>query len=92
MSLENAKKFVQMVQDDEELQKRLAGMKHGEGFAVAEEMGLDFTNEEMDEVLKGKKVSLDEMEQVSGGVMVEAYEVLATGVAKITQLIYNLFN
>ncbi len=39
-----------------------------------------------------RELSMEELEQVNAGVMVEAYEVLATGVAKVTQLIYRLFH
>ncbi len=38
------------------------------------------------------EMNLEEMEMVNGGVMVEAYEVMATGIGKLTQWIYKLFH
>ncbi len=39
-----------------------------------------------------KELSMEDLEQVNGGVMVEAYEVMATGIGKLTKWIYNLFH
>lgn len=39
-----------------------------------------------------KELNDEELKKANGGVMVEAYEVLATGVAKLTSIIYRWFN
>ncbi len=67
MALENARKFLLLVQEDQALQDRLAGMTPEDRSNVAREMGLDYTEEELMDALKTVDVSPDELKQVSGG-------------------------
>ena len=67
MALEDARKFVKMVVEDKELCGRLANMSIEEGLSAAKDMGLDFTIEELTEARDTCELSLDEMDQVSGG-------------------------
>ncbi len=39
-----------------------------------------------------KELNMEELEQVNGGVMIEAYKVLATGVGKVVELIHRIFH
>ncbi len=68
MALENARKFLQLVQEDQALQDRLAGMAPEDRSKAARELGLDYTEAELAEALKAMEVSPDELEQAAGGV------------------------
>ncbi len=67
MALENARKFLQLVQEDQALQNRLAGMTPEDRSNKARELGLDYTEEELAEALKAVDASPNELEQASGG-------------------------
>ncbi len=67
MALENAKTFIQKVNESEELSSRLAGLNPEETLRAAKELGLEFTEEELKEALSVSELSIDDMEQASGG-------------------------
>lgn len=67
MAIENAKRFVEMVAADAALKARLETLDSEAVLAAAKEMGLDFTAEELKAAAMDETVSLDELEQVSGG-------------------------
>ncbi len=67
MALENAKKYLQMIRDDQKLRDRLSGKKPEDGIRIARGLGLDFTDEEMKEALKTCELSIDEMKEAAGG-------------------------
>ncbi len=71
MALENAKKFLHLVQEDQALQDRLAGMTPEDRSKVARELGLDYTEEELAEALKTVEVSPNDLEQASGGFLTQ---------------------
>ena len=71
MALENAKKFISLIWEDEDLKERTANKGEEEVMAVAKEMGLDFTAEELKEAASAhntQELTLGEMEPVAGGV------------------------
>ena len=71
MALENAKQFISLIWEDEALKKRTANKGEEEVMAIAKEMGLDFTAEELKEAAAAHntpELTLDEMEPVAGGV------------------------
>ena len=63
MANENAKKFVEKVASDAALAERLKK----EGLALAKEMGLEFTEEELKEVLNNRELGPEELAQGAGG-------------------------
>ena len=67
MALEDAKKFLAMAREDEELQDRIANKGKEEVMAVAKESGLDFSDEELQEAASIKELSPDEMVACAGG-------------------------
>ena len=72
MSKENARVFVQAVLNDEELRKKTANIKPEEIVPFANEMGFDFTLDELKEVKKEDiELSPDELESVAGGARYE---------------------
>ncbi|MBQ8137292.1 MAG: Nif11-like leader peptide family RiPP precursor [Clostridia bacterium] len=71
MSLENAKKFVQMVQEDEALKARVANLKPEEALAAAKELGLEFTANDLEEAIGDRVLDMDELVQAAGGIPVK---------------------
>lgn len=69
MALENARKFIEMVREDEALQDRTANRGEEEVMAIARELGLDFTPEEMKEAARIREISADELDSAAGGRM-----------------------
>ncbi len=68
MAIESAKRFVQIIQEQKDINDRLSSLNQEECLKAAREMGLDFTREELQEAVK-TVVSMEEMEQVSGGLL-----------------------
>ena len=76
MALENAKIFLEQVLKDEALRARIAEKEPTEVAAIAGELGLDVTAEELEQAVKAmrreageqKELSLDEMDKAAGGV------------------------
>ncbi len=66
MAIENAKRFVQIIQEQKDINERLSNLNREECLKAAREMGLDFTEEELQEAVK-TVVSMEELEQASGG-------------------------
>ena len=77
MALENTKKFITMMWEDEALQDRTANRNEEEVMAVAKELGLAFTADELKEAAGTHELSPGEMEPVSGG---SACNAIAPGV------------
>lgn len=67
MSLENANKFMNLLKEDETLQKRLADLTPEEKMDAAKELGQDFTIDELKEAA-GHNLPMEEMGKVAGGV------------------------
>ncbi len=67
MALENAKKLLTLMWEDKALRDRLANRNEEEVMAVAKEMGLEFTAEELKEAAKTHELTLGEMETAAGG-------------------------
>lgn len=67
MALENAKRFLSMVQEDEALLDRMANLGRDEVQAAAKEMGLEFTAEELKEAADTFELTPEEMASVAGG-------------------------
>ena len=67
MAIENAKQFVEKVQADAALSERVKGMKPEEGLALAKELGLEFTEEELKDALNNRELSPEEMDEGVGG-------------------------
>ena len=67
MAIENAKQFVEKVKADVALNERLKGKKPEECLALAKEMGLEFTEEELKAALSVEELSLEDMDKVAGG-------------------------
>ena len=67
MSLENAKKFIKQAMEDETLRERTANKGEEEILAIAKEMGLDYTAEELKEAAGVRELDLSDMEPVAGG-------------------------
>ena len=59
--------FVEMVLNDEELQKRTEAMESEEVLALAKEQGLEFTLDELKDVDNNRELSTDELDEVVGG-------------------------
>ncbi len=72
MAMENARKFLAMVLEDESLQNRTAHLVEEEVLAVAKEMGLNFTAEEMKNAAAFHEMSPDEMSSAAGGGVTQA--------------------
>ena len=53
--------------EDETLRERTANKSEEEVLAVAKEMGLDYTTEELKEAVNARELDLSEMEPVAGG-------------------------
>ena len=71
MALENAKKFVEMIENDKALKERIAKMQPEESLAAAKELGLFFTLEELKEAGKAaasRNLEADELGEVAGGI------------------------
>ena len=77
MALENAKKFLEQVLKDEALRACMAEMDPAGAAAVAGELGLDVTAEELEQAVKAmrraggeatKELSPDEMGKAAGGI------------------------
>ena len=68
MAIENAKRFVEMVAADAALNARLETLDSEAVLAAAKEMGLDFTAEELKAAAMDETVSLDELDEVAGGI------------------------
>ncbi len=68
MAIENAKRFVEMVAADAALKARLETLDSEAVLAAAKEMGLDFTAEELKAAAMDETVSLDELDEVAGGI------------------------
>ena len=68
MSLENAKKFITQVIEVETLRKRTANKSQEETMAIAKELGLDFTLEELKEAIDDEElISPDDLDSAAGG-------------------------
>ena len=76
MALENAKKFLEQVLKDGALRARMAEKDPAEAAAIAKELGLDVTAEELEQAVKAmrraggeatKELSPDEMDKAAGG-------------------------
>ena len=76
MALENARKFLEQVMKDKALRARTAEKEPAEVVAIARELGLEATAEELEQAVKAmrqeaeepKKLTLDEMDKAAGGV------------------------
>jgi len=68
MAIENAKKFVEKVQADAALAERVKGMTPQEGLALAKEMGLEFTEDELKDALNNRELDPEELDEAAGGV------------------------
>ena len=87
MSLESAKQFINLLKEDEALQKRMADLPAEEGLALPrllpepaypKGLGLDFTLEELKEAAAGKnELPVDEMEKIAGGGVPQLYDDLS---------------
>ena len=67
MSVENTKKFLAQLKEDEALQERTANKGKDEVLAVAKEMGLAFTLDELKEAIDDDEINPDELESAAGG-------------------------
>ena len=67
MSMENAKEFLKKITKDEALKERLTGKEPEEVLAVAKELGMECTREELEEIAKSMELDLNEMDQVAAG-------------------------
>ena len=76
MALENAKKFLEQVMNDETLRARVMEREPDEVASMAKELGFDLTLEELTAAMKAFKpadgsrlqeLTVDELEQVAGG-------------------------
>ncbi len=82
MSQENAKKVVQMIQEDEALRERVAKMRLEELPALARELGLEATMEELKEAMHNAddlKLNLDDIEEAAGGIPTKPCPASPTG-------------
>ena len=76
MALENARKFLEQVMKDKALRARTAEKEPAEVVAIARELGLEATAEELEQAVKAmrqeaeepKELTLDEMDKAAGGV------------------------
>ena len=76
MALENARKFLEQVMKDKALRARTAEKEPAEVVAIAKELGLEATAEELEQAVKAmrqeaeepKELTLDEMDKAAGGV------------------------
>lgn len=67
MAIENAKKFVEKVQADAALSERVKAMTPQEGMALAKELGLEFTEEELKDALNNRELEPEELDEGVGG-------------------------
>lgn len=67
MALENAKKLLTLMWEDKALRDRMANRSEEEVMAVAKEMGLEFTAEELKEAAEIHELTPGEMETAAGG-------------------------
>ena len=75
MSIEEAKRFLEQVKADEQLQKRMSGLNPDEVEEFAKELGFDVTGEDLEKALRQlrqteeqpKELSPDELDNVAGG-------------------------
>ena len=67
MALDNAKKFITLILENETLRDRRANRGEEEVMAIAKETGLDFTAEELKEAASASELTPGEMEFVAGG-------------------------
>ena len=80
MSMENAKEFLKKITKDEALNDRVTGKEPDEVLAVAKELGLECTKEELEKAAKNRELDLDEMAEAAGGDQyVEMGKMLAGG-------------
>ena len=77
MALENARKFLEQVMKDKALRARTAEKEPAEVVAIARELGLEATAEELEQAVKAmrktageatKELSIDELGKVAGGI------------------------
>ena len=76
MALENARAFLEQVMKDNALRARTAEKEPAEVVAIARELGLEVTAEELEQAVKAmrqeaeepKELTLDEMDKAAGGV------------------------
>jgi predicted ribosomally synthesized peptide with nif11-like leader len=73
MSLENAVKFVQKLNEDQAMADSLKGMSSDQVLALASSHDLDFTMGEFEEVCEysanlGEEIDIEELEKVVGGI------------------------
>ena len=76
MALENARAFLEQVMKDKALRARTAEKEPAEVVAIARELGLEVTAEELEQAVKAmrqeaeepKELTLDEMDKAAGGV------------------------
>ena len=67
MALEDARKFLQIIEKDEDLKQRLSKMTLEESLAYASESGLDVTIADLEEAAKAQEISPETMDEVAGG-------------------------
>ena len=74
VAIEDSKKFVEKAMADEALSERLESMTIEEILGLAQEMGLAFTEEELNDalndVLNNRELSPEELDQCAGGAIV----------------------
>ena len=75
MSIEEAKRFLEQVKADEQLQKRMSELKPDEVEKFAKELGFDVTGEDLEKALRQlrqteeqpRELNPDELDNVAGG-------------------------
>lgn len=67
MALEDARKFLQMIEKDEDLKQRLSKMTIEESLEYASKSGLDVTIADLKEAAKAQELSPEKMDEVTGG-------------------------
>ena len=75
MSIEEAKRFLEQVKADEQLQKRVSELNPDEVEGFAKELGFDVTGEDLEKALRQlrqteeqpKELNPDELDNVAGG-------------------------
>ena len=67
MALEDARKFLQMIEKDEDLKQRLSKMTIEESLEYARKSGLDVTIAELEKAAEPQEISPETMNDVVGG-------------------------
>ena len=70
MAIENAKQFVEKITTDAALAERVNGLTLQEDLALAKELGLEFTEEDLKEALNNRELDPEELDEAAGGRLV----------------------